>query len=257
MSKQRELMDFLVLSQKIENLDCSLSTCRKELVKIAGDKLKVRRLLSNVDKSSEKYNELINMEKELVAKRQELLNLRTQYKKGQQQMIEEMTSIYRRLINIYSAWISQFEFDHILKRNSQTRWQLQKIQSWEGCKVGWVYVNEKDPKYNKPILVETSIVENSVTIENSDTMKIVFATVLDDTDAIEERWDWFDYFLYSVSGFYTDKKLMEYYADFLERDRDFAEYVSSIIKEDIFTDPIFGTDLYAEQLERVQEEAQQ
>ena len=168
-----------------------------------------------------------------------------------------MTSIYSRLINVYSAWISQFEFNHILKRKSQTKWQLQKIQSWEGCKVGWAYVNEKDPKYNKPILVETSIVENSVTIENSDTMKIVFASVLDDLDTVEERWDWFDYFLYSVSGFYTDKKLMEYYADFLERDRDFAEYVSSVIKEDIFTDPIFGTDLYAEELARIQEEAQQ
>lgn len=256
MSKQRELMNFLVLNQKIENSELALSECRKEITKIAGEKLKLKRALNNPVLSNEEVEQFTKARNELSARREELIAIRKAYKEEQQLMISEMTEIYKRLINIYNAWISQFEFDQILKRKCSTKWKLQKIQSWSGCKVGWAYVNEKDKNFNKPIYVETSIVENSVEIENSDTLKVAFVTILDDPEMVEERWDWFDYYLYSVSGFYTDKKLMEYYADFLERDREFAEFVTATIHEDLFTDPIFGTDLYDEELKRLEKESQ-
>lgn len=137
------------------------------------------------------------------------------------------------LFNTLEANIYPFEMLKTIERRTGRSWNVRWIKSWNGVNVGVAFVREDDENFDKTIYADTSLIDMSVDIENTDSRKVVFTDMVLPVESVYVNWNWLEYYVYSKTGFFFNEVMQQHFDAFNERDPDFAEFVISEIREEI------------------------
>lgn len=216
----------LAIAIEVEKTEhqAELEKCMKEKSKIAKQLRRVTetevnglKALSNVKEA--RIKELTDANETLDVR---LDNIRTQ-------ICEKCGFLFETL----GAHVYHMEVRRICERKLGGKWNMQWIKSWNGNNVGIAFVNEKDPNFNKEIHADISLANETVDIENTDTLKVMFTDVCSEPQAIYLSWNWLELYVYAKTGFYFDDYMINHFDTFLERDEDFAEFICRAVRDEV------------------------
>lgn len=243
MYKHKTLAEFLRLSKDIDSANEAIDELRHSYRELKDKLLAIKIKLKRTEILSEEEQNELKMQSEIL---QGLINdfksTREDYKKEKEEMIHEMSVLYFLLKNVHGVGVNHNQMERMISKACNKKCKFSTIKSYSGVVLGFACVSEQDPNFNKTIKADCSLVKNEIYLENTDTLKIVNMGMDCVAKEIENRWDWFDYYVFATTGFYIDKSMIPYYRDFATRDQDFAELMVYVVHSDFISDPIFNLD---------------
>lgn len=155
-----------------------------------------------------------------------------------EKIADDVSKKFHILFDVLDTFYGSFELFKMLKQKTGEHWKVQYINTPEGGVVGACLVNERDPKWNKQIRANISFSENKVDIESTDTMKVLFTELNGNIDYVIENWDWLQFSVFFTTEFYMDDEMGERYFAFIEKNKDFAEFIATEIRNDFYKEDL-------------------
>ena len=232
--KRKILKDMENLRDELEAMHHTKKRIRIEKIKINSELLKLKKLItSREDWSSEELAEFDKTADMLTTRAEELKSLHQAVELDIKAKESKFNSLTQLFDGIEGTEIYPFEILKMLEKKTRKNWRLEWISSYEGIKIGYAFVCEDDEAYDKQIIANYSLGDQTVDIENSESRKVVYADPRYDANDVMQSWDWMEFYLYAVVGIWKNDIRKDFYHTFIERDYDFAEALCDLIRENV------------------------